>query len=447
MALEQARHHFIADFVVFKHHCQKQAFAADVFQDMRIFVAQHADFLQQIIAFFGGLLRQVFFQHHPNAGQCGGTSQRVAAGGGGVHKGVWLEARPNFSAREKARHRHHAAAQRFAEADDIGRHAPMIHTENFAGAAKAGLHFVGNQKHAVAAADFAQARPIIIGRHNGAGLALYRLHHHRGHIHAAHRIGNAQKLLHRVGIAIRHMAHAAEQRQKRLAVNKFAQKRERAQRFAVKAAGGGNKAAPTGVELGELHRAVYRFGAAVGKKAVLQFTRSELGNHFGQLAAQGVEHFLAVLRAAVELCFHRFNDFRVADAGAVEAEAAEHVDVFAPHNVAQNRALAIPIGEGEIGGFSNGFAIIEKAAVNVVGKIIRHVGRHPAALCVAQFVFRRVDDVEHLRSFIQSGVDISISGMCVRRGGRHKFSWHAVGFGSRKIFYQSKWVKQGLSGC
>lgn len=147
-------------------------------------------------------------------------------------------------------------------------------------------------------------------------------------------------------------------------------------------------------------------------KAVLQFTRGELGNHFGELAAQRVEHFLAVLRAAVELRFHRFNDFRVADTGAVEAEAAEHVDVFAPHNVAQNRALAIPVGESEIGGFGNGFTVIEKAAVNVVGKIIRHVGRHPAALRVAQFVFRCVDDIQHLRSFIQSGVDIPIGRMC-----------------------------------
>ena len=136
------------------------------------------------------------------------------------------------------------------------------------------------------------------------------------------------------------------------------------------------------------------------------------------------------------------NDRLDFDLGLVGFElAAEHVDVFAPHNVAQNRALAIPVGESEIGGFGNGFTVIEKAAVNVVGKIIRHVGRHPAALRVAQFVFRCVDDIQHLRSFIQSGVDIPIGRMCVRRGGRHKFSWHAVGFDSRKIFINKKFIR------
>ena len=66
--------------------------------------------------------------------------------------------------------------------EDVGLHVPVIDGEPLAGAAPAGHHFVGDQQHAVAIADFAQAREVLGRRNEDAVGADDRLDDDGGHI-------------------------------------------------------------------------------------------------------------------------------------------------------------------------------------------------------------------------------------------------------------------------
>ena len=61
-----------------------------------------------------------------------------------VHEGVGLHALPDFCGRKKGRHGHHAAAQGLTQAENIGRHLPVIDTKYLAGAAHTGLNLISN---------------------------------------------------------------------------------------------------------------------------------------------------------------------------------------------------------------------------------------------------------------------------------------------------------------
>src|SRR5437867_8540772 len=74
-----------------------------------------------------------------------------------------------------------AAAQRFRQCDDVRFQIPMLETEHFSGAAKSGLHFVGNEERTVLAAKFLRPRKEICPR-SLAALALNGFDHERGHV-------------------------------------------------------------------------------------------------------------------------------------------------------------------------------------------------------------------------------------------------------------------------
>src|SRR6266545_5597338 len=54
------------------------------------------------------------------------------------------------------------------ERKDVGPHAPVVAGEPAPGAAEAGHDLVGDQQHAVAAADVGDRRPVVVGRDGGA---------------------------------------------------------------------------------------------------------------------------------------------------------------------------------------------------------------------------------------------------------------------------------------
>ena len=70
----------------------------------------------------------------------------------------------------------------FAVTRMSGLHVPVIDGEPFAGAAPAGHHFIGDQQHAVAVADFAQAREVLGRRNEHAIGADNRLDNDGGHV-------------------------------------------------------------------------------------------------------------------------------------------------------------------------------------------------------------------------------------------------------------------------
>ena len=105
-------------------------------------------------------------------GMRGGEGDRAAAIGGAEPAGAGsiqdLGAAGDRGQRE-------AAGKAFGHGGDVGRHLMVIHGKHLAGAGKAGLHFVGDQKHAVLIAELAQRGQELTRRVVEATLALDRL--------------------------------------------------------------------------------------------------------------------------------------------------------------------------------------------------------------------------------------------------------------------------------
>src|SRR5207247_3017143 len=80
--------------------------------------------------------------------------------------------------------RHYPAAQRLAEAKNVGHDVPVLTGENPPSAAHAGLHFVENQKNLVLIAQRPDARQIVVGRYDGTGFALNGFQNDRGDVFA-----------------------------------------------------------------------------------------------------------------------------------------------------------------------------------------------------------------------------------------------------------------------
>ena len=75
----------------------------------------------------------------------------------------------------------HAAGDALGQADDVRLDAPVLDGEHLAGAAHAGLHFVGDQQDAVLVAQLAQLAMELRRRHEVAAFALDRLDEDRRH--------------------------------------------------------------------------------------------------------------------------------------------------------------------------------------------------------------------------------------------------------------------------
>src|ERR1700730_12098748 len=82
----------------------------------------------------------------------------------------------NFETRYDSAARHVTAAQGFRQRDDVRLDVPMLEAKHLSGAAKSGLHFVGNEERAILAAKFLRAhKKICLGRF--AAFALHRFDH------------------------------------------------------------------------------------------------------------------------------------------------------------------------------------------------------------------------------------------------------------------------------
>ncbi len=123
--------------------------------------------------------------------------ERVAAERAAVRPG--REHLEHVAPPDDGRDRHDPAAERLAEGHEVGSHAPRLGRERRPGAPEAGLDLVGHEEHVPRGRDRAQARPVVVGRHDDARLALHRLQEH-GDGRVVDRGGD------RVGVAVRHEA-------------------------------------------------------------------------------------------------------------------------------------------------------------------------------------------------------------------------------------------------
>ena len=210
----------------------------------------------------------------------------------------------------------------------------------------------------------AQARPEVVRRDNSARLALHRLHHHRGDI-VADLAGDAQLLLHGVGVAKRHMVDIAEQRHRGLAELGLAHQAEAARGLAVEAAHRGDEAGLAGRRLGELHRALDGLGAAGDEEGILHVAGSDLGEQIGEHTARPVKQLLGRHRGALKLRLHSVDHLGMRPAEAQQPIAAEAVDIGASEGVGKCRAASAPLHRGEIAALGDGLAIVEEAGVVV----------------------------------------------------------------------------------
>ena len=154
----------------------------------------------------------------------------------------------------------------------------MLDAPQGAGAAHAGLHLVGDEKHAPLVADLADLGEEVVGRHAGAGLALHGLGDEGGDVEADG-VADLELLVERVGVAVGDEAHVGRQRVEGLAPGGLAGHAQAAERLAVEAAQAADDAVGVvgllalGVQLGELERALVGLGAGVAEEGVLQVAR------------------------------------------------------------------------------------------------------------------------------------------------------------------------------
>ena len=179
--------------------------------------------------------------------------------------------REDLLRRHRRADRHHAAAERFRQTQDVRLNVLMLAGEHLAGAAHTGLHFVEDQQGAKLVAQFAHRRQIPRRRQDHPPFALNRLKDHRCDVVAGF-LALAQHGAHGVDIAERHVAEARQQRHKGFAEGRLGGGRQRAQRFTVEGAAGGDEGKFTARRLigfRQLDGRLYRFGTAVAEETVL----------------------------------------------------------------------------------------------------------------------------------------------------------------------------------
>ena len=235
---------------------------------------------------------------------------------------------------------HKAAGHAFGHGDDVGLHIIVLHRKQFAGAAEAGLHFVGNHHNAVFIANFAHRTHKFGRAHIKAALALHRLQNNRRHIggqniafenafDAFHRIGHADVLrvgrIKRVKHTGRHGAEIGLIRQH------LAGECQRHHGAAVKSAAKGNHAVAARGRAGDFHRVFHRLGAA-GEELAFHFAanRHQLVDALGQQHIAFIRHHLkSGVGEFFQLRRHSSSHFRVAVAGVQHADAAGKINDLA----------------------------------------------------------------------------------------------------------------------
>ena len=263
-------------------------------------------------------------------------------------------------------HRAHrqAAAQPFGKGNDVRHDASVLKGKQPAAAADAGLHFVGNQQHVVAAAQLAGSLKIAGIQRGHAAFALHRLEHQRGDVVLR------QARFKGGGVVGGNVGETFDEGEKMLVEN-------------VLAGGGkgGEGAAVEGVLQGEngvaagtvavaavfargFDGAFVGFGAAVaekdaGKTAFFAETLRQLGS------GDAVEKVGSV-RQFARLRGDGGNPCRIGKAEAIDADAAGEVGVGAAVGIPDGAAFAAHQHRREAGVGGSAVLLVELA--DVVGK-------------------------------------------------------------------------------
>ena len=232
-----------------------------------------------------------------------------------------------------------AARQRLGEQHHVGLDIPVLDREEAAGAADAGLDFVGDEQRAVFAAQRSGARQELVGGHVDA-LALDRLDDEGGDL------ARRQRLLQRGEIVERDRRAARQQRLEAGAEIGIVGQRQRAVGQAVKGVGAIDDAGPAGGAARELDRGLDAFGAGIGEEHLV-----EIGHEFeqplGQHAGQGRDVELHEIgQVAVEHALQGLAQRRMVAADRKNAKAAQQIEIA--RAVAIEEVLALPLLKADV---------------------------------------------------------------------------------------------------
>ncbi len=293
---------------------------------------------------------------------------------------IFEQSRKHVFGRERRADRHHAAAERFREAEDVGRDAPLFAREHRARAAHARLHFVEDQERAELVAERADGGEILVVRNDHAALALDRLEQHGADV-LARRAARGHRVDERENIVERHVFEAGQERAERHAERGLTARGERTVTLAVKAARrDDDRRFRVIVGAREFERGFDRLRSAVAEERVLQIARRQHGERFREHGAQWIEQILTVQRLALELRAHRIDDLRMAVTDVEDSEAAEAVDVFAAVDVREYVAAIGPLDGSVERALRAGLAIFEKSGVHVIAKTFDGFANDPIGL-------------------------------------------------------------------
>ena len=158
-------------------------------------------------------------------------------------------------------------AQRLAQDHHVRPHAFMVAGEQLAGAAQAGLNFIGHEQDVVAAAQVGHGPQVPGGRHDDAGLALDGLQQHGGGV-------GRNRVLQGRRVAIGDGDEAGREGAERVAVGGLGGERNDAQGAAVEVPRGGDDLRLAGREAldgvaplaGQLQGGLHCLGAGVHRQ-------------------------------------------------------------------------------------------------------------------------------------------------------------------------------------
>ncbi len=359
----------------------------------------------EVGALAGRLPGDVLFEGGVQGADGRGRGQGVAAEGRGVQVGVGEHRREDLLGDHDVAAGDDRSAEGLAHGHDVGRDVPVVDAPELAGAAHAGLHLVGDEDDVPGGADLAHPRQVVVGRHDGAGLALHRFADEGRDVEADH-VADLELLLQGVGVAVGHEPGTGHERLEGHAELALAAYAQAAHRLAVEGPRGGDDAQHVvglllvGVDLGELERALGGFGARVDEERVLQIAGGDHGNELAEVAAHGVEQLLGVQRLMAQLAEHGPHDGRMAVAEHVDAEAAQAVDELAAADVLEGGAAVAPL-DGRVVGRDR-LAVVEDAGVDVAREVLDAVGDDRVLLGGRELVL--LHEVERLARFVQDAL-------------------------------------------
>src|SRR4030095_4282442 len=204
-----------ADRIAVEFHSDQQALAVDIAQNLRKALHQPAQLGEEVVSLSRGLARQIFLQRHLNRRDSRRTGNRIPSESRRVDDWIGNQDLPDLGSLDERGKWHDAAADRLADAKDVGLDVPVVHSPEPAGATHTGLDLVGHHESAEAGAEIPHPRQVIVRRNHTARLSLHWLDTERRDWRAdLLRLG--QLGFERLGVAIGHEAYVLQTAQERL---------------------------------------------------------------------------------------------------------------------------------------------------------------------------------------------------------------------------------------